>query len=144
MTLTDLAPTTIPTPDPADGPAGPWVIDADDRCGASCERQMCTPASARSRDCASASGSLVVTGVVNAGAVVEVAGTAPWAAKSRVSYFVCAEPRLLARTIAGDDGLAMTELTIPTGLDRGVHRLVGIGLSPQGEVLVQVASLEIG
>ena len=82
----------------------------------------------------------LVSGKMGAGEKIEVSGKREWLANSTVTYFVCSTPTLLTKTNANSDGFAATDLRLPRDLTNGTHMIVGIGLSPDGEVLLQTYS----
>ncbi|MEI2834112.1 MAG: hypothetical protein V9G25_04905 [Acidimicrobiia bacterium] len=78
-----------------------------------------------------------------AGKTIEVIGTKSWMPHSQVSYYVCSDPTLLKRVSANSDGFAATDLVLPKNLKSDTHTIVGIGISPTGEVLIQSYSVRI-
>lgn len=94
--------------------------------------------------CPEPNGLLDIDGsTLSAGATVGVSGSTPWMMHSRVSYFVCSTPTLLDRVDAGADGSAATSLTLPKDLAPGEHTVIGIGLSPDGDALVQTGRVTV-
>ncbi|MBP9116184.1 MAG: cadherin-like domain-containing protein [Acidimicrobiia bacterium] len=85
----------------------------------------------------------IVSGDLMAGKTIEVIGTKSWMPHSQVSYYVCSDPTLLKRVSANSDGFAATDLVLPKNLKSDTHTIVGIGISPTGEVLIQSYSVRI-